>query len=725
MTLLHSSFRFQRSLLALALSAAFVPLQAQAEGDEVKPVVSLSAGLGGVSGSSADRAQFGQYNGLRTVDGFAILGIDYSLRNPDAGTWVDFTGSNLGLETREMHLLWKNPGHWKLTADYGELVRYNPNSVNTGVLGIRSSAPQVVNLAGGAGTGSDVDLKTKRTGLGLGLGTWITPALQFQLDMKSEKKEGARLSGIGMNCPSVIAPTCGATTGWATLLVPEPISAHHSQVEARLSYALDKLRFSLGYYGSYYRNDNSTLTPGIPGVLGTTSNPALIGILGLPQALAPDNQAHQIDLSGSYDFSKSTRGTFKLGRTVATQNDDFAAAGLAGAPAGVSSLNGQYNTNTAKLGLSSRPLPQLSLLADWRYENRDDQTPIAMYNTEGTATYTNHSVPNRKTHGKLQASWAFNSDYRGTLGADRESIDRGVFTATSAVSGISALRQKTDETTVRAELRGRMSETLSGWVSVSSARRDGSNWLKDNSGLGVTEVTNPSDPVAGLPSTAIYMPTLADRKRDKLKLFSDWQPTESLTLQFSAETGKDRYDTLSAYGLRDTRMDQLSLDWAYAVSDSWALNGYLSQSRQNLNQVRPAGYVMAFDNKNLGANIGFTGKVSSTFDIGGALSYMDDKSVYAQTVDALGGQDVRSLLAATGGLPDIVYSQTALKLFGKYALDKVSSLRVDFIHQRNSVNDWTWSYNSVPFNYSDGSSVVQKPTQSVSAIGVTYVYQLQ
>ena len=724
MTLLDSSFRFQHSVLAVALASVFVPLHAHAEGDAAKPVMSINAGLGAVSGSSADRAQFGQYNGLRTVDGFGILGIDYSLRNPDSGTWVDFTGSNLGLETREMHLTWKNPGSWKLTADYGELVRYNPNSVNTGVVGIGSTTPQVVNLAGGAGSGSDVDLKTKRTGLGMGFGTWLTPALQFQLDLKSEKKEGARLSGIGMNCPSVIAPTCGASTGWATLLVPEPISAHHSQIDARLSYAMDKLRFSLGYYGSYYRNDNSTLNPGIPGTLATTSNPALIGILGLPQALAPDNQAHQFDLSGSFDFTNTTRASFKLGRTIATQNDDFAAAGLVGAPAGVSNLNGQFNTNTAKLGLSSRPIPQLSLLADWRYENRDDETPIATYNTEGTATYTNHSLPNRKTNGKLAASWAFNSDYRGTLGADRESIDRGVFTSTSAISGVSALRQKTDETTVHAELRRRMSENFSGSVTLSSSRRDGSNWLKDNSGTGVTEVTNPSDPVTGFLPTAVFMPTLADRKRDKAKLFADWQPSESLTLQFSAETGKDKFDMPSAYSLRDTRMSQLSVDWGYALSDNWALNGYLSQSLQNLNQARPAGYVMAFDNKNIGANIGFTGKVSSTFNMGGSLSYMNDKSVYDQSLDALAGQDVRSLLAATGGLPDIVYSQTALKLFGKYTLDKVSAVQIDFIHQRNTVDDWTWSYNNVPFTYSDGSTVVQKPTQNVSVIGVTYVYQL-
>ena len=31
------------------------------------------------------------------------------------------------------------------------------------------------------------------------------------------------------------------------------------------------------------------------------------------------------------------------------------------------------------------------------------------------------------------------------------------------------------------------------------------------------------------------------------------------------------------------------------------------------------------------------------------------------------------------------------------------------------VNDWTWSYNNVPFSYSDASIGMQKPTQGVGA----------
>jgi hypothetical protein len=221
------------------------------------------------------------------------------------------------------------------------------------------------------------------------------------------------------------------------------------------------------------------------------------------------------------------------------------------------------------------------------------------------------------------------------------------------------------------------------------------------------------------------MPTLANRQRDKAKIFADWVASESLTLQFSAEGGNDTFSAPTSYGLRSTRMSQFSVDAGYAISDKWAMTAYASQGNQTLNQARSAGYVLAYDNTSTSIGLGVTGKPTGTLEVGGSLSFTDDKSVYAQTLDAMAGTDSIALLAASGGLPNIVYRQTALKLFGKYAVDKKSTVRVDLVHQRSNVNDWAWGYNGVPYAYSDGTTVSQKPTQSVSVLGVTYVYQLQ
>lgn len=735
MTKPDSSFRFQRTVLAIAVWAAFFPVRAE------EPVRieegSVTVGVGAVGGTAADRPVFGQYNGLRPGrSATGMLGFDYVLRDDENEKWVQLRGSNLLGDTRELSLVWKNPGEWKFTADYGELIRYDLNTINTGLVGVGSRTPQVVNLTAGAGTGADVDLNTKRTGLGLGFATWITPNVVFELDLKSERKEGSRLFGIGMNCPSSVAPGCGVTTGtntgWAVLMLPEPINASHSQVEARLSYGFEKLRFNFGYYGSFYRNSNGTLNASVPSSL---NNPlgfslplsaGLQGILSQPLALAPDSQAHQLDLSGSYDFTTVTRGTFKLGYANASQNQDFVGAGLTGAPFATANLGAEVVTKSAKFGLTSRPIPGLSLLADWRYEDKDDRTPIARYNVEGDGSsalsYTNQSLPYRKIHGKLAANWQFSSAYRGTIGADYDDIDRGVFTATSAASGISALRQKTKEVSVYAEMRRRLTEDFSGALNVSRSQRDGSAWLRDNSGTGVTAV---ADPATGLLPTAIFMPTLADRRREKVKLFADWQPSSALALQVSAEQGRDNFNIPGIYGVRGTDMGQFSIDWSYALDETWALNGYASRSLQTLNQARPAGYVMSFQNVGLTANIGVTGKLFGKVLVGASLSGMNDRSVFDQTLDAFAGADSAALLAATGGLPDILLRQTTLKLFAKYAIDKRASVRADFVHQQSTTNDWAWGYNGVPFTYSDGTTLAQKPTQSVGFLGVTYTYLWQ
>lgn len=127
------------------------------------------------------------------------------------------------------------------------------------------------------------------------------------------------------------------------------------------------------------------------------------------------------------------------------------------------------------LGVTSRPMDKLTLQADVRYQNKDDQTPLAYYDLAGTMASTNQNLSNRKTDTKVQANWQFSSDYRGSLSANSENIDRGNITPTASFVGISALRQSTRENGVQAELR-RLSDDFSGAISLSRSQRDGSNW---------------------------------------------------------------------------------------------------------------------------------------------------------------------------------------------------------------------------------------------------------
>jgi MtrB/PioB family decaheme-associated outer membrane protein len=739
MTSLVRPFHARPTALVLAMLAAYGPGIAQTAVTEA----SVEGGLYGISGSSADRAQFGQYNGLRNVGSAAgILGFDYYRRDVEAGTSILFTGTNLALQTRELGFAWKNQGDWKFSAGYNEQVHYDPYSVNTGLLGFGTTMPQVVPLPGGVGTGSDVDFKVNRTAFSLGFWKAITPAVNLEVNLKTEDKDGSRLFGNGFTCPSSVAPGCrGATlsnTGSAVLMLPEPIDSNQTQVEARVNYMGEKFNLSAGYYGSFYKNSYSMLAQVVPDSLYNPVgsflplNTGLQSILNNPLALAPDNQAQFFDVTGNYAFTPTTQGKFKLSYSQATQDQSFAGAGFTGAPTGVNSLGGKVSTTLAMLGVTSRPMPKLSLLADLRYEDKNDQTPIAPYNVQGpvttppdplTLTYTNMHLPLTTTRARGEAAYQFTSEYRGTLDVTYESINRGVFTATSAVSGVSALRQTTDETGVRAELRRTLSENLSGAISLASSWRNGSDWLKPNSGTGVTTV---SDPSTAFGPSSVFMTSVADRQRDKLKLTANWQPTEGLSLQFLAEGGKDNFSSPTQYplqGVESAGMNMFGIDWDYAVSEKWNVNGYISQGTQTIQQSRYAGYVMSFKDTNTGVGVGFSGKPMDNLQVGGNLVYVNDKNVYPQSLEANAPPESVALLGATGGLPDVVFRQTTLSLYGKYEIDKQSALRVNLLYQRSYVNDWAWGYNGTPFAYSDATTLNQQANQSVGMIGVSYIYK--
>ena len=215
MTSLVRQFDARPTVLALALFAAYGPTFAQSAetkapaGDAAAPPApasdtgvvsegSVSVGVDGISGNSADRAQFGQYNGLRNVGKAAgILGFDYARRDAEAGTSLLVTGSNLLLETREVGLAWKAQGNWKLVADYNEQVHYDPYTVNTGLIGFGTAAPQVVPLPGGPGSGSDMDLKVNRTSLGVGFWKAITPAVSFEASLRARTATARACSATG------------------------------------------------------------------------------------------------------------------------------------------------------------------------------------------------------------------------------------------------------------------------------------------------------------------------------------------------------------------------------------------------------------------------------------------------------------------------------------------------------------------------------------------------
>lgn len=797
-----------QKIIALAVLGAFG--SAYAADEDVarlaKPESSITVGATAVSGNQEDRAVFGQYNGMRKSGGYLDLGIDYSKREDATGTWMNLQGRNLGLDNRELSVGYQKQGDWKFTGDYSELVRREMRAINTADTSVGTANP-TVNLLAVPGTGSDVNLQLKRVGLGLGIEKWLTPGLQFEASFKNEEKTGSRLWGRGYDCAAYVCSAAGLPVGTvknAILMVAEPVNTTTKQFEAKFNFSDEKLNVSAGYYGSLFTNANGSLTPIVPNILnnglgvpGTLYGPALAtviagggtslqNVLQLPVALPPNNQSHQFSLTGNYAFTPATKATFKYSYTHATQNQDFGSMGLgASGPAGVSNLGGILDTTLFQLGLTSKITSKLSVLANLRYERREDKTPLAFYNVEprtanpaAVPTYTttvtagntppqwlNGLMPFIKLNAKLEASYKLPENFNLSGGIDLQNMDRAVPQSLTeeVLAGLSPMRDKTSELGYRLELRRTISETLTGALGYSSSKRTGSNWTALTTldpavpgGLNAAQTLllntycggrscygqqiSDSSILGLMGQTTPFAMSMANLKREKWKASANWTPMEKLSFQFGIEQGKEDNASASnaiieSNGWRGNKSSLYNIDADYLVNDSWKVNGFWSRGDQHL-RVNHSGYKADINNVNDVFGFGVLGKLSGKLEVGANFNYQNDLNKYGiqphatlsvntGTAGVYVAPSATNLGQAAIGLPDVTFRQTTLSLFAKYAIDRNSDARVSLGVQRSTFNEWTWSNNGVPFTYADNTTVTMKQQQNVSFIGASYSYKFQ
>jgi MtrB/PioB family decaheme-associated outer membrane protein len=688
---------FKISVISCALTAAWQsPLAAEGPSDEVKALSQPESVISvGVGNWSKDRYQFGKYDGMRDSKAYGFLDLDLVKRDGATGTWMNLSGRNLGQDSRELSAEWLRQGDIGVSLGYSRLTRDDPMSFNTGLQGI-GQVYQTISGAAGANAlpKREVSLSTTRDLVELGFYKNISDALDLRISFKNEKKEGARIAGQGANA----------------YFMTEPIDATTRQLEAILGYAGERLQVSGGYSGSWYENSNALMVGVIRGGAATS--------LSLPM----DNQAHRLFVDAGYTFTPTTRGTIKLSSGTATQNETLPFASdwtrWAGSP---ERLGGKVNTTTAEVGLSSRPLPRLSLNANLRYHDVNDKTPVVRFTNQTNGYYTAHGY--RTKSGKLEGTYRLPDGYSLTAGVDYKDQNR---TAPrngnmAAITQIEApFRQNIDETTYRLQLRRAFSETINGSVAYLRGKRTGSGDVTTTA-AGVEAAINPSH--------------ISDRKRDKWRGILDWSPSESLALQFTVEDSRDKYDFRPALGtgasdvpqgLKDGSANLFAADANYTLNDNWQLNAYYSLDitkskllgaddtaarNQKVTNFKETGHALGF---------GAKGQVSKDFRLGANLELVGSVTKT--------DQQVRTVTP----LDDISNRMARLKLFAEYQMEKNSSLRFDLIHELWRTDDWTWTFNDrSPYVFNglptaiDGTTAILRQKQSSGFIGVRYNYKFQ
>jgi len=787
------------SLLPVAAAAILTCGSAWSEvSPEVQALISpastsVSVGVGGVN-NTRDAIRFGQYTGLNK-DASALIDFEMIRREEETGTWTILKGRDLGLDTRELEYSRQKQGDWKYQLDYNEIVRHDPYIINTGMTGIGSNNPTIkliqtpampaawatanglVNSAAGI-VGTDVDLQLKRKALGFSGHKWISPELQMELTFRNEDKNGARMFGrAGLDSSDMqLRPnrsTGSAYGSWAVLLTPEPIDSTIRTIEGKINFNRGAFAMTGGYYGSFYTNNYGSLTANVPAVLNrgalwngcaTAGCSTVQQLASSDVALPPDNQAHQFYVDGTYGVSPTTRASFKVSYTHASQDESFVGMGLVPAATAPASLNGVVDTTLAQVGLTTRPTKDLSINASLRYEDRNDKTPVYVYNTSGVAgsalTDTTNwpSGSQTRTTAKVDGIYRLGNGYTTSVGLDWERKTAPLPIANTALFANQVLfRESLDELGLHASLRKAMSETVNGALSFEYKQRRGDdNGWYTTSGRTTAPDNNQLvwfDPAAATTGNRVLPDMYMDRDRAKLRGNLDWDVSNKLSLQAVLEHGVDDYKRAWAGvltpaasvqlietvpGARVISNDSFTLDSSYKLSADWHLGGYWTHSENRWNVNKAA---LLDDTKNKSDTVGFSlnGKINPRLSVGVNLMVTQDVTSFsnlvtptaggiatptATTADMAGNIPGYNGARVPGGnyLPEINYNTTKLNLFALYEVDKKSAIKVNLIHQKFDTDDWQWGYNGVPFVYSDNTTV-SNPNQSLTFLGVSYIYK--
>jgi MtrB/PioB family decaheme-associated outer membrane protein len=611
----------------------------------------------GIGYVSDDAFKFGRYNGMQTKGPFLIGNIDVEKFYEDGRFW-SVHGTNLGLESRYLRLEGGSQGRYKFFLEYDELPNYKNNTVKSPFLGIGSDD---LTLPSGFDIDTNLDanlnsfeLETKRQRVKTGIRFIPKESWQFDVDVSHENKQGTDATGgaIAVGTNQLVGNTRIA-------MLPEPIDQDTDIVNATLRYGGNDGQVDIKYEMSIFDNNYNSLTWQDP------FNTAAAGSM----SLAPDNEFHQLSLTGGYALPYRSRltGMISMGRMTQNQayNPFTVNSNVSPSALPQTSLDGEVWLTNAQLKLTSRPTSSLRLNAELRYNERDNKTSVATYDYvvldsdsfSNTATNRPYSFKNNRFN--LDANYRFNAITSLRGGYKYNEMKR---------SYTDAERDKTQEDTLFAKWKIKAHSTLDIALFAEASKRDGSDY---------NSLVNEN------PAMRKYY--LADRDRTKVGTTIDFMATEKLLLSARVDYNKDDY-TDSAIGLTEATQPVYTVDFSYTPRHNITTYGYYTYETIESSQAGSAAgttdadwqtdFEDTFDTIGIGAKWADLGK----WDIGADIVL--SKSNGSSEMTDLSG------VTTAGQYPDTRTELTSVKLWTDYNYSKQLAYKLGLWFEEYSADNW-------------------------------------
>ncbi|MFB2686973.1 MtrB/PioB family decaheme-associated outer membrane protein [Shewanella mangrovisoli] len=531
----------------------------------------------------------------------------------------------LGLDNGYLHLEAGKNNLGGVQLDYSLLTRYDATAQtqlwhNNGLLLPDSHTRSL-----------DLELQREKIGIGLeGELDALLNGLKGYINYDHEDKTGNRRSSLLANSGPI---------NFAL-----PVDATTQNINAGISIDQHQWQSELAYNGSYYRNH--------------------INHLSLPYAdnvyaATPDNDAHQVSLTGQYLLGSSViNGRLATGRMI--QDDNLIQ--VSGNP--LQSWDGEVETLDARIGFSSMLSPRWRLNGQLDYSDRDNKSStwdFAQFEVDNVsgAFKQNVAMDIQRTNFKLQSSYRFNSDYRLLGGFDYKAVERNY-----------TEREETEDSALWAKLNIRAIPKTVVDLKASYETRDGSTY----DSLEATSIEE---------NPLLRKFYLADRNRNGLELRVNHTPLQWLTVDFDAHYNNDDYDS-TLIGLTGVK------DYGYNVQLSAQLSNRLNvfaSAGQQWIESDMAGsqaysspdWYTNVDDEFIDLNIGFTydGLMDDRLSIGGNYQFANSAS--------------DTLITTTTDQPygDYYSYSHNLELYGRYALNERMGLKLSYQYERYYDTDYT------------------------------------
>ena len=620
----------------------------------------------GVGYVADDAYFFGRYNGLQTEGAYVVGDIDAREYSEDGRYW-SLRGTNLGLESRYLRLEGGKQGRHKFFLEWDELPNYMNNTVVTPFLGVGTdnlTLPSGFTLSEPLTPQYPFELETKRERVKAGAGFVAKQRWLFDIDFSHENKQG--IDSIGGATATAVTTQINRTV--TTSLLPEPIDYDTNQVNAILTYAGDQLQVDLKYHASFFDNKYDSLT---------WQNPFPTSTLAGSLALAPDNEFHQVSLTGAYTLPYRSRITAVGSMGRMTQNQQFQDytinSGIATTPLPTNSLNGEVWMLNGQLKLASQPITKLRLNADLIYDERDNQTPVNTYGyvmLDGLARSGTQNNPYSYKKGRfnLDANYRFNaiSSLRG--GYKYTAMQR---------SNFQAGRENTDENTLFAKFKIKPHAIVDFELYGEASSRDGSDF----------EQQGYQDPL-------MRKYNLADRDRTKAGAQVNVMATDKLYFGLRGDYSEDDY-TDTRIGLTEASQPSATFDVSWTPLADLTTYGYYTweaiESSQKGNDVTSslgpgtavpttgpwqADYDDEFNTVGIGGKWTGLGK----WDLGADVAYTK-----AVGQIKMNHEDPAII---EDQFPDTLSEMISLKLYTDYHYSKKLSYRLGYWYEEYVADNW-------------------------------------